>query len=202
MQRVTWFGMGLGIEVQVLRRFADELHRIPKLAEQEASEMWESMPEEEREGPEGRDLSDYLSNELWEANEAYKTGFGALAVMAMSVVESRMKELLARDGVIEARRRSWQYVEGWFRGKTARGLASLSEYNRVDTLRLLSNCFKHNDGKSSVTLAKRLKIRAREEIDYVHQDWTGFLEAIEAFLLDAERTLGLGPTQKTPSLGS
>ena len=59
----------------------------------------------------------------------------------------------------------------------------LGRYRDVNRVRLLANCFKHNESKLTDDFVKSFGGTVNDEINYEKENWGGFIEATQAFLM-------------------
>jgi len=112
---------------------------------------------------------------------------GSLAVTIASSVENFFGALCEDRGIALSARDGW----GQKRQRLETGLGisfgDLTEIGQVTRVRLLGNCFKHNDSKMDQEFVDKCGGNVGDEIDFDSEEWPALIDATQRFLLDLVR---------------
>lgn len=145
--------------------------------------LWESAEHTYEESPEYAEMDE--GEDFCRIDEMRAQLYGAMSTLVHSVVERELKRYVRYAGGTIDARAGWPAISQQFKKATAKPLSELPGYETADQVRMLNNCFKHNDGICSDELAEISEFEAGEDIQYQEQQWENLISAAEGFLHSA-----------------
>lgn len=129
-------------------------------------------------------LADWHSQEDARVRETVRIMYAGLAVAIASHVESCFEFFCERCGITLAARADWGAKRNQLEQTigTAGCLSSVSGSSDVKKVRLLGNCFKHNDGKANAVFVDEYGGVLSEQIDYESQLWDEIINNVGDYL--------------------
>jgi len=107
---------------------------------------------------------------------------GSFAVSIFSSLENLCKSFLKRNGHTLTERAVWGEVRSKLES-VAGDLSKLPGFEKVNLVRLLNNCFKHNDNRVDADLAKVTTLKAESIIIWGDEPWQEIINGSAEFLL-------------------
>lgn len=134
---------------------------------------------------EGQDyLADWHGEEDFRINETARIMYAGLAISTASHIESCFEGFGKRCGITLPDRANWgmkkERLEERIGGKDC--LSSVSGNEDAKRVRLLGNCFKHNDGKTNAEFVQAFGGTVGDEIDYEREPWDELITSVGRFL--------------------
>ena len=128
--------------------------------------------------------SQHFDDQAYMMHVTKQSMLGSLAVTMASAVENFLGALCDDLGVQVGNRAGWgpkrQGVEAAL-GISCNALAGIREVTKV---RLLGNCFKHNEAKKDAEFVRQFGGAENEEIDFDAEDWPQLIQSTRQFLLE------------------
>lgn len=176
-------------EMRKLRSVHDAILKWEELDSDElASEM---AKQNGKQSPEQQYwISEHFNDRAYLLYETANVMFANLAVRITASVENFMGALCTDNNleIVDSRgnpvdRPNWGHKRPVLERHFSINLSTFRGYENVRIARLLSNCFKHTEGKADEALAEHYSVGFDEEIKYGEVDWVALLRDTEAFLL-------------------
>jgi hypothetical protein len=146
---------------------------------------WDALSDLQREWHEN-----HINDEHYLLHHTAERLYAGLAVSIMATLESILGMLCAEQGVKLGPKADWgdkrKAIQRKLRKKRLDTFVGIAAVTRV---RLLGNCFKHNDGKQNQEWVKKYGGKLHDEIEYRNEDWKELVDSIERFLLAVVREL-------------
>ena len=117
---------------------------------------------------------------IYQTKQAMLSGF---AVTIAASVENFFGALCDDLDLELGSRPDWGKKRTAIENKLAISLGDLERFCDVNRVRLLANCFKHNESKTTNAFVDAFGGSVNKEIDFQSEDWDGFIEATQTFLM-------------------
>lgn len=169
----------------------DECSKLASV--RQAIEKWESVAAAEWEAnrPDTTSMDDLQAH--WAAehfdDQAYmmhatkQSMLGSFAVTMASSVENFFGALCEDRGIQLRDRANWRDKRRGLEADLGINFNDLVGIEQVTKVRLLGNCFKHNQGKRDAEFVAEFGGVEGAEIDFDGEDWPALIDAIRQFLL-------------------
>jgi hypothetical protein len=170
----------------------DECSKLESI--HQAIEKWEdvAVAEWQASEPDTTQMSDLQAE--WAANhfndQAYmmhvtkQTMLGSFAVTMASSVENFFGALCEDLNIQLGNRAGWGQKRTGLETKLGISCDDLANIKQVTKVRLLGNCFKHNEGKIDSEFVDKFGGKVGDEIDFNAEEWPTLIDATRRFLLD------------------
>jgi len=142
--------------------------------------LWQSAEHRYEGSPEYAEMDQ--GDEFWRIDKMRAQLYGAMSVLVHSIVERELKRCVHYAGGTINARAGWCAISEQFQKATAKPLSELPGYETANYVRMLNNCFKHNDGICSDELAKISELEAGEDIEYQKEPWENLISVAQEFL--------------------
>ncbi|WP_417384171.1 hypothetical protein [Gimesia sp.] len=128
--------------------------------------------------------ADHFNDQAYMMHVTKQSMLGSLAVTIASSVENFFGALCEDRNIQLGNRAGWG--EKRQRLETDLGIScdDLTGIEQVTRVRLLGNCFKHNEGKVNSEFVDMCSGNEGNEIDFNIEDWETLIKSTERFLLD------------------
>lgn len=128
--------------------------------------------------------ADHFNDQAYMMHVAKQSMLGSFAVTMASSVENFIGALCEDRGIQLNDRASWGDKRQRLEADLGINFNALTGIEQVKKVRLLGNCFKHNQGKRNTECADEFGGVENEEIDFDGEDLSSLIDATLQFLLE------------------
>ena len=186
--QIEWDTLFIRIEIDRLEELRRAIQEWSELVEGKLNKTVEEYEAEHGEIPEG--IWDGLGDRAFSDAETQRIMYAGLASAVASCAENIVGGLCEREEVPIVNkegkpigRPNWGHKKGALEQHLKIDFADLEGFRLNKLSRLLSNCFKHNDGLVDAQLAKCPGFTKGEPVGYESQNWPEIIDGSREFLV-------------------
>jgi hypothetical protein len=128
--------------------------------------------------------NDYQDSQEFMLVEVINALYAGLSVSISSSVENFMGTMCEEYNLKLGSKPDWGNKRTALESRLSnKKFDDLADFSMADRVRLLSNCYKHEGGKTNTEWVKKFGGTEGEEIDYPGESWTEMIEGVRNFLL-------------------
>jgi hypothetical protein len=187
LRRITIGSEILKSKLEGIEHFLDSIDKWKKLAYQELKDLGKRL--EDNEDSHEYDW-DNIGNEAYMVEKTEMLMYANIAVSLFAVAENFLRILcLNLDGTEVYRqiramdRPNWGNVRNALEQNCNIKYDEIENFEAIDKVRILNNCFKHNSGRPNDEYIKKYDGDCIEEIAYEKEDWSTTVSECKNFLL-------------------
>lgn len=128
--------------------------------------------------------ADHFNDQAYMMHVTKQSMLGSLAVTIASSVENFFGALCEDRGIQLGDRAGWGQKRQRLEADLGINFGDLGGVEQVTRVRLLGNCFKHNEGKIDQEFVDGCGGNVGDEIDFDAEDWPTLIDATRRFLLE------------------
>lgn len=128
--------------------------------------------------------ADHFNDQAYLMYITKQSMLGSLAVTMASSVENFFGALCEDRGIQLGDRAGWGQKRQRLEADLGMSCGDLTGIEQVTRVRLLGNCFKHNESKKDAEFVDEFGGVENEEIDFNGEDWPTLIDATQRFLLE------------------
>ncbi len=110
--------------------------------------------------------------------------YATISICLFAVVEYHLSRICHGRVKISVDRPNWGDFKNAIEQQIGISFDSISTFENVTRVRLLNNCFKHNDGLVNAEYAEKIGDTEGEEIAYENVNWDQLIDSCYSFLMD------------------
>ena len=178
-QGFSMFQFFVADRIAILRRLKSANEQWGNIAKAEHSKFEQEYEPTEQAEQYGYDP---ITEEAIFLESTERVLWASLATAISSTVEASLGELCDSLKLKLPERANWGTKRNALEGEVPITFGSLDGFESVNRARVMSNCFKHNDGRANEEFSKLSSQPKGEEIDYELEDWDKLIADTQTFL--------------------
>jgi hypothetical protein len=137
-------------------------------------------------------FSEHMNDQYYMLSETKKALFCGLSVAIATTVENFLGMVCGDYEIPLPDRPNWGHKRNGVEGVIGVGLDTLRGFAWANRAQLLSNCYKHNGGRTNQEWYEQVGGAVDEEIEYENERWAEMIDEVKAFLIEVADRVPVG----------